>query len=70
VIQELGSTSERKFDDDDRERLASCFPKVAAFRKETAERIETLERLREMNGEEWFQDTFSDGFWDKVDEWA
>jgi len=22
-----------------------------------------------MNGEEWFQDTFSDGFWDKVDEW-
>jgi len=22
-----------------------------------------------MNGEKWFQDTFSDGFWDKVDEW-
>jgi len=69
VIQELGSTSERKFDDDDRERLRELAPKVAAFRKETAERIETLERLREMNGEEWFQDTFSDGFWDKVDEW-
>ncbi|WP_058991487.1 BREX-5 system adenine-specific DNA-methyltransferase PglX [Haloarcula sp. CBA1127] len=69
VMQELGSTSEREFDDDDRERLNKLAPKVAAFREETAERIETLEQLREMNGEEWFQDTFSDGFWDKVDEW-
>jgi len=69
VMQELGSTSEREFDDDDRERLSELAPKVAAFREETAERIETLERLREMNGEEWFQDTFSDNFWNAVDEW-
>jgi len=69
VMQELGSTSEREFDDDDRERLSELAPKVAAFREDTAERIETLERLREMNGEEWFQDTFSDNFWNAVDEW-
>ncbi|MFC6721538.1 BREX-5 system adenine-specific DNA-methyltransferase PglX [Halobacteriaceae archaeon SHR40] len=69
VMQELGSTSERDFDDDDRERVSELAPKVATFREETAERIETLAELREMNGEEWFQDTFSDGFWDKVDEW-
>ncbi|WP_420183120.1 BREX-5 system adenine-specific DNA-methyltransferase PglX (plasmid) [Haloarcula sp. KBTZ06] len=69
VLQELGSTSERDFDDGDRERVDGLAPKVAAFREETAARIETLERLREVNGEEWFQDTFSDGFWDKVDEW-
>ncbi|MUV48485.1 BREX-5 system adenine-specific DNA-methyltransferase PglX [Haloarcula sp. CBA1122] len=69
VLQELGSTSERDFDDGDRERVDELAPKVAAFREETAARIETLERLREVNGEEWFQDTFSDGFWDKVDEW-
>jgi len=68
VMQELGSTSEREFDDD-RERISELARKVAKFREETAERIETLEQLREMNGEEWFQDTFSDGFWDKVDEW-
>ncbi|AEH35615.1 BREX-5 system adenine-specific DNA-methyltransferase PglX [Halopiger xanaduensis] len=69
VMQELGSTSEREFDDDDRERVSKLAPKVAAFREETAERIETLKRLREMNGEEWFQDTFSDNFWNAVDEW-
>ena len=69
VMQELGSTSERNFDDDDRERVSELSTKVATFRKETAERIETLAELRAMNGEEWFQDTFSDGFWDKVDEW-
>jgi predicted RNA methylase len=69
VMQELGSTSKREFDADDRERISELAPKVAAFREETAERIEMLEKLREMNGEEWFQDTFSDGFWDKVDKW-
>jgi hypothetical protein len=69
VMQELGSTNKRDFDDDDRERVRELSPKVATFREETAERIETLAELREMNGEEWFQDTFSDGFWEKVDEW-
>jgi len=69
VMQELGSTSEREFDNEDRERVRKLAPKVAAFREETAERIETLERLREMNDEEWFQDTFSDNFWNAVDEW-
>jgi len=69
VMQELGATSEREFDADDRERVSELAPKVAAFHEETAERIGTLEQLREMNGEDWFQDTFSDGFWDKVNEW-
>jgi len=69
VMQELGSTSERDFDADDRELVEELAPKVATFREETAERIETLEQLRERNDEEWFQDTFSDGFWEKVDEW-
>jgi len=69
VMQELGSTSERDFDADDRDLVEELAPKVATFREETAERIETLEQLRERNDEEWFQDTFSDGFWDKVEEW-
>ncbi|WP_323676875.1 BREX-5 system adenine-specific DNA-methyltransferase PglX [Halorubellus sp. PRR65] len=69
VLQELGATNERNFDADAHERVDELAPKVATFREETAERIETLERLRELNGEEWFQDTFSDGFWDKVDKW-
>ena len=69
VMQELGSTSERDFDADDRELVEALAPKVATFREETAERIDTLQRLRERNGEEWFKNTFSDGFWDKVDEW-
>ena len=69
VLQELGDTNEREFDADDRELVDELAPKVAAFRAETAERIATLETLRERNGEAWFRDTFSDGFWDKVDEW-
>ncbi|QAY21826.1 BREX-5 system adenine-specific DNA-methyltransferase PglX [Halorubrum ezzemoulense] len=69
VMQELGSTNERKFDADDRERVSELATKVAVFREETADRIETLEQLREMNGEEWFQNTFSDNFWNAVDEW-
>jgi predicted RNA methylase len=69
VMQNLGSTSEREFDDGDREHINEMAPKVATFREETAERIETLVELRKMKSEEWFQDTFSDGFWDKVDKW-
>jgi len=69
VMQDLGSVSERDFDADDRERVRDLAPKVAVFREETAERIDTLATLRERNGEDWFQNTFSDGFWDKVDDW-
>jgi len=69
VLQELGSTNERTFDDDNRERVDELAPKVAAFREETAERIETMAALREQKGEEWFEDTFSPSFWEKVNEW-
>ena len=69
VIQELGSTDERNFDDDDRRRVEELAPKVNVFREETLKRLETLSELREHNSEEWFQDTFSDNFWTAVDEW-
>jgi predicted RNA methylase len=69
VMQELGSTSKRDFDADDRERVEELAPKVAAFREETAERIETMAELREQKGDEWFEDTFSPSFWEKVEEW-
>jgi hypothetical protein len=69
VLQELGSTDEREFDAEDRERVADLAPKVASFREETRERVETLAELRERKGEAWFQDTFSDNFWNAVDEW-
>ncbi|WP_252697952.1 BREX-5 system adenine-specific DNA-methyltransferase PglX [Natronosalvus vescus] len=69
VMQELESTTERAFDADDRARAEELAPKIAAFRAETAQRIETLAELRKRHGEEWFQDTFSPGFWDKIDDW-
>ncbi len=69
TMGELERTTEREFDADDRELVDELAPKVRAFRTETAERIDTLEALRQHHGEAWFQDTFSDGFWDKVDEW-
>ena len=69
VIRALGSTNERDFDTADKELAEELAPKVAAFREETAERIDKLAELRNRNGEDWFQDTFSDGFWDKVDKW-
>jgi len=69
VIQELGSTDERNFDDDDRQRVDELAPKVAAFREETQKRVDSLAELREREGEKWFKDTFSDKFWEAVDEW-
>jgi len=69
VIQELGSTTERDFDDEDRQRVEELAPKVAAFREETRKRVDTLAELREREGEKWFKDTFSDKFWEAVDEW-
>ena len=67
IMQEIGSTTERDFDINDRELVDELAPKVAAFREETAKRLETLEKLREMNGEDWFKDTFSDKFWEMVE---
>ena len=69
VLQELGSTDERDFDAEDRELVAELAPKVAGFREETRDRVETLADLRERKGEAWFQDKFSDNFWNAVDEW-
>jgi type I restriction-modification system DNA methylase subunit len=69
VLQELGSTDERDFNAEDRQLVEELAPKVATFREETRQRVDTLAELRERNGEEWFQDTFSDNFWDAVDEW-
>ena len=69
MIQELGSTEERDFDDEDRQLVEELAAKVNTFRQETRNRVNTLEKLRDRNGEKWFQDTFSDNFWNAVDEW-
>lgn len=69
AMKELGSTNERDFETSDRELVQELGPKVAEFREETAKRIDTLAELREQNDEEWFQDTFSDNFWNAIDEW-
>jgi hypothetical protein len=69
MIQDLGSTDERDFDTEDRQLVENLAPKVATFRKETSKRVETLAELRERNSDEWFQDTFSNNFWNAVDEW-
>ncbi|WP_204366094.1 hypothetical protein [Halogeometricum pallidum] len=69
VIQELGSTNKRNFDDEDRQRVEKLAPKIASFREETRKRVDTLAELRERRGEKWFKNTFSDKFWEAVDEW-
>jgi len=69
AIKDLGSVSERQFDDADRQRVEELAPKVAAFREETRDRVETLAELHEQKGEAWFKDTFSDKFWETVNEW-
>ncbi|MWG35297.1 BREX-5 system adenine-specific DNA-methyltransferase PglX [Halomarina oriensis] len=69
VLQDLGSTDERDFDDEDRQLVEELAPKVAVFREETKQRVEALAELRERKGEAWFKDTFSDNFWNAVDEW-
>jgi len=69
VMNALVGTSERDFDADDRELVQELAPKVAVFREETAERIDTLAELRERKDEDWFQDTFSDNFWNAIEEW-
>ena len=67
VLQDLGSVSERRFDDADRQRAAELAPKVAAFREETRDRVDTLAELHERKGEAWFKDIFSNTFWETVD---
>ena len=69
VMQELGSTNKRDFNSNAREYASELAPKVAAFREETAERIETLAKLYKRNDEEWFQDTFTGNFWNTIEEW-
>ncbi|WP_257301026.1 BREX-5 system adenine-specific DNA-methyltransferase PglX [Haloarchaeobius sp. FL176] len=69
VLQDLGSVTEREFSQERREQVEALAPKVAAFRMETKKRLDALTELREEKGQNWFQDTFSDGFWEKVQEW-
>jgi hypothetical protein len=69
VLQDLGRIDERDFDDEGRRQVTALAPKVAAFREETRERVDVLAELRERKGEAWFQDTFSNKFWETVDEW-
>jgi len=69
VLQELGSVDERDFSQEERVLVEELAPKVATFREETRERVDTLAELHERKDEAWFQDTFSDKFWETVDEW-
>jgi hypothetical protein len=68
VIQDLGSVDEREFDESDRALVKDLAPKVAAFREETRERVDTLAELHERKDSAWFKDTFSEKFWETVDE--
>ena len=69
VLQELGHPTPRAELPIEDGTLESLRRAVAAFRTETAARIESLEELRTAEGEAWFQETFSDGFYEKVQEW-
>jgi hypothetical protein len=69
VLQELGSVDERDFSQEERVLFEDLAPKVAAFRGETRKRVDTLAELHERKGEAWFKDTFSNKFWETVDEW-
>jgi hypothetical protein len=69
VVQDLASVDEREFDESDRALVENLAPKVAAFREETRERVDTLAELHERKDSEWFKNTFSEKFWETVDEW-
>jgi hypothetical protein len=69
VVQDLGSVDERQFDESDRALVEDLAPKVAAFREETRERVDMLAELHERKDSAWFKDTFSEKFWETVDEW-
>jgi type I restriction-modification system DNA methylase subunit len=69
VVQNLASVDEREFDESDRALVENLAPKVAAFREETRERVDTLAELHERKDSAWFKDTFSEKFWETVDEW-
>jgi hypothetical protein len=67
VLQDLGSVDEREFDESNRALVEDLAPKVAAFRGETRERVDTLAELHERKDSAWFKDTFSEKFWETVD---
>jgi len=69
VVQDLASVDEREFDEADRALVEDLAPKVDAFREETRERVDTLTELHERKDSAWFKDTFSEKFWETVDEW-
>jgi hypothetical protein len=69
VVQDLASVDERDFTESNRALVEDLAPKVAAFREETGKRIDTLEELHERKDSAWFKDTFSEKFWETVDEW-
>ncbi|WP_353635629.1 BREX-5 system adenine-specific DNA-methyltransferase PglX (plasmid) [Halobacterium sp. NMX12-1] len=68
VVQDLGSVDEREFDETDRALVENLAPKVAAFREETRERVDKLAELHERKDSAWFKNTFSETFWESVDE--
>jgi hypothetical protein len=67
TLQELAETSSSEIDDDDRDVAARLAETVAEFRAETKDRLETLDELRELRSQEWFEDTFSPSFWEQVE---
>lgn len=69
VLQDLGATTERACDAETRDLARRLASKVETFRAETETRLEALAALRETKSEAWFADTFSPGFWDKVERW-
>ena len=69
VIQDLSTPKKRDFALEKRTIAESLQNKVETFREDTETRLSALDDLRELKGEDWFEDTFSPGFWDKVQEW-
>ncbi|WP_135304843.1 BREX-5 system adenine-specific DNA-methyltransferase PglX [Haloarcula amylovorans] len=68
-LQALGDTSKRDFADEYQDLASMLELKVRRFRKDTENRLDALIELREMKEDDWFEDTFSPSFWEKVDEW-
>jgi hypothetical protein len=69
AVREISREEERDLSDEHRELADSLADKVREFREETKKRLDTLDDLRDMMTENEFEETFSPGFWDKVNEW-
>ena len=69
VLQDLSTPTQRNFTEEQRSLSSSLSNKVENFREETERRLAALDKLRDNKSEDWFEDTFSPGFWDKVQEW-